>query len=433
MDCARWGEHNRMSHLRRMASSNSLNEALAQACMTSGNPLKQGPRKSRRRGAVVFSFFLFIVNLAGAADAQETNTLQGSVVDERGALVVGAQLSLNDGRGHRYHTQTNKEGRYQFVAAPPGSYTLVVSAAGFAEFTRTVELALSDATALDVILKASLRERSEVRAARDSLTAITIAGQKVTALPQDPRQLTRHLRRLARATGMAEDLAIYVDGFREESRLPPKEDLESGRIRCDPFGAGFSEPGEARVEITTKPATDTFHGAVNLTFNHEALNARDQFALRRAPVRLRDHSAVFSGPIRRKRWGYFLDLSRKEADENAVVNATILSTGTLLPQPFITTVVTPLRDTDLSFRTNSMLGRKHQLDFKYSHSNSAEQNQGLEDGFDLPERAATTNSRDDALRLALISVVSERWLNEARLELSRSRTTDVALNSGPAV
>jgi hypothetical protein len=115
--------------------------------------------------------------------------------------------------------------------------------------------------------------------------------------------------------------------------------------------------------ITTKPATDTFHGELNFNFNSQWLNARDPFALRRAPVQLRDYSAVFSGPFKRNRRGYFLDLSRNEADESAVVNATILNPSTLVSQPFTTAVVTPLRDTDFSFRTNYMLSRKHQLDF----------------------------------------------------------------------
>src|SRR5260370_19287794 len=256
-----------------MASSILLSEKLAQACMTGGNPLKQGERKNQRCGSVALSFlFLFIVNLAGAAYAQDATSLQGRVADERGALVVGAQVSLDDGRGHSYSTQANKEGRYQFFYGSPCSYTCTASAARFAEFTQRLELLPSRLTTLDISLKISLREQLEVRAARDSLSAVTIAGPKLAALPQDPRRLHRRLRQLARATGTAGDPAIYVDGLREEGRLPPKEDIESVRISSDPFAAEFSEPGEARVEITTKPATDTFHGAVNLTFNNEALN-----------------------------------------------------------------------------------------------------------------------------------------------------------------
>src|SRR5258708_15624788 len=145
-----------------------------------------------------------------------------------------------------------------------------------------------------------------------------IAGQNLAALPQDPRQLRRQLRRLAGAIGGPENLAIYVDGFREEGRLPPKEAIESIRIKSDQFAAEFAEPDRARVEITTKPATDTFHGEIGFNFNNESLNARNPFALVRAPLRLMDYSAAFSGPIKRNRWGYFLELSRSHEDEHAV-------------------------------------------------------------------------------------------------------------------
>ncbi len=398
--------------------------------MIGGSP--SGQRQRQGIGAAALSLVFLLVNLAGSVDAQEATRLQGSVADERGALVVSAQVSLDDGRGHQYKTQTSREGRYNFSAAP-GSYTLSVSATGFAEFTRSVELLPSQRNTLDVTLRITLREQIEVRAARDSLTVSTIAGQKLAALPRDPRQLARRLQQMARASGTAEDLAAYVDGFRESGRLPPKEDIESIRINSDPFAAEFSEPGKARVEITTKPATDAFHGELNVNFNRQWLNARDPFALSRAPVQVRDYSVALGGPIKRNRWGYFVDLSRSGVDESAVVNATILNPATLVSQPFTTTVVTPLRDTEFSFRTKYLLSKSHQLDFRYGHSNSVKRNQGLEDGFDLPERAATIRDHDNVLRFSLTSFPSDRWLNEARLELSRSRSSAVALNSQAAV
>jgi hypothetical protein len=378
-------------------------------------------------------FFLLIFGVAPSARAQEVNALQGNVVDEQGALIVGAGVTLDDGQGHKYRTRTDKQGHYKFVPVLPGTYKLTASSSGFDEFTEQVELLPSRAKTLDITLKITLRAQLEVRAARDSLTVTTLSGAKLAALPADPRQLMRRLQRIARASGMAEDLAVYVDGFREEGRLPPKQDIESISINSDPFAAEFSEAGKARAEIITKPTTDAFHGELNFNYNSQWLNARDPFALARAPVQLRDYGAVISGPIKGHRWGYFLDLSRNEADESTIVDATILNPATLAAQPLNTSVLTPLRDTDLSFRTSYQLSRKHQLDFKYGYLNSVKQNQGLEGGFDLPERAATTRSRDHIVRLALTSFFSDRWLNEARLELSRSRNTAVSLNSMPAV
>ena len=296
-------------------------------------------------------FFLAVVNFTAPVTAQGSSVLQGSVVDEHGGLVVGAQVSLDDGRTHKYGTTTDKEGRYHFLAVSPGRYTLTASAAGFVEFTQRVELAASHPITLDITLRINLREKVEVQAARDNLTAITIDREKVDALPQDPRLLRRRILQLARAAGAGAP-SIYVDGLRETGRLPHKESIQSIRVSADAFAAEFAEPGQERIEITTKPATDNLHGELNFNFNNERLNARDPFALVRAPVQLRDYSAAFSGPIKSNRWGYFLDLSRTEEKGNAVVNATILNSSTLLPQSFITTVITHLvKQTFLSAQT----------------------------------------------------------------------------------
>jgi len=63
-------------------------------------------------------FFLAAVNFT-APVTQESSVLQGSVVDERGGLVVGAQVSLDDGRAHKYVTTSDKEGHYHFVPSLP--------------------------------------------------------------------------------------------------------------------------------------------------------------------------------------------------------------------------------------------------------------------------------------------------------------------------
>jgi hypothetical protein len=187
------------------------------------------------------------------------------------------------------------------------------------------------------------------------------------------------------------------------------------------------------VEITTKPATESFHGEFSLSFNDESLNARNPFEQRRAQLQLRNYSLAVGGPIKRNRWGYFLGLNRREQEENAIVNATILNPATLQPQPFITTVVTPERTTDFSFRSSYLIGTRQTLDFRYSHSTGQLRNQGLDSGLDLPERVTNRTSRDDTFRLSLTSVFNEHALNETRLEFSRRGTTAVALNSQPAV
>jgi len=414
------------------------NSQLLMTWFVRGRLLKRiGPRTSKRvtRQLRIISTvsLLLILNFNLPAAAQGVSLLQGTVSDGRGALIIGASIALKDGNGHNYNTRTDRLGHYRILNVSLGTYALTVGAPGFAEFTQPIELTSSQVTTRDITLKIFVSERVEVQATHDNLSAVTITGTKLAALPADPRQLLLRLSRLAGATGIPNELEIYVDGFREDGRLPSKETIESIRITSEPFAAEFAEPGRARVEITTKPATESFHGVLSFNFNDESLNARNPFELRRGPLQLRNYSLALGGPIKRNRWGYFLDLNRREQEENAIVNATILNPATLMPQPFIATVVTPQRANDFSFRSSYLIGARQTIDFRYSQAREQLHNEGLDSGLDLPERATNRTSGDDTFRLSLTAVFNEHALNETRLELSRRSMSAVALDLEPAV
>ena len=86
------------------------------------------------RRALAFSLMLFALS-AGAAYAQYTGTIQGSVTDPAGALVVGAEIAVvNTATGETRNAITNAEGAYVVTALPPGTYDVHIKQAGFSEF-----------------------------------------------------------------------------------------------------------------------------------------------------------------------------------------------------------------------------------------------------------------------------------------------------------
>jgi hypothetical protein len=124
---------------------------------------------------------------------------------------------------------------------------------------------------------------------------------------------------------------------------------------------------------------------------------------------------------------------RWEQDKNSVINAEILDPITLQPQPFATTVLTPSRSFNFSFRTNYLLSKQQTLAIGYSYLNEEAQNQGLQGGFDLPERAFKSSSRDNALRFSLTSIGSKRTLNQLRLQLKRHSIGEDSNSKDPAI
>lgn len=400
-----------------------------------------------RTGALVLlTFLLLVAGLAprtgsGAAYGQtKTNQfeLRGTIVDETGAYLVAAPITLDDGTENKYTTAADERGRYRLLVNP-GVYTLTVEVEGFAKFVEQIDLTAKRAVPFDVMLRVVIAEQVEVK--NDSamvstepdknLSAITLTEKDLEALPDDPDELLETLKQMAGAAGGA-DPSIYVGGFHERGQLPPKEAILRINISQNPYSAEFSERGDSRIEIITKPGSDTFHGGFNYNFNDESLNARDAFSTFRAPFQDRNYGGYFSGPIIRNRWGFFFDMRRNERAGNDYVNAIVLDPVTFLPTPFATTVLSPSRSTNFSIRSDYLATKQHTIGVQFRHSeNDTLRSSG--NAFTLPERATNSSSREDTFRLSLTTIASERAVNELRVQLSRRSSQSRALSEEVAI
>ena len=75
--------------------------------------------------------------LSAPAFGQDTAILTGRVADPSGAVVVGAQVTaVNVGTNVESATVSNNEGLYRIPAMRPGTYRVIVTAAGFKRFLR---------------------------------------------------------------------------------------------------------------------------------------------------------------------------------------------------------------------------------------------------------------------------------------------------------
>ena len=75
------------------------------------------------------------------AAAQNAGIVRGRVADASGAVIVGANVRLeNFLRGYNQTATTDTDGRFQFFNVPFDAYTLVVAQGGFAETTRQIAL-----------------------------------------------------------------------------------------------------------------------------------------------------------------------------------------------------------------------------------------------------------------------------------------------------
>lgn len=388
--------------------------------------------------------YLGIIKLNATANYDGVSVVSGTVRDHTGAILPGAWVVLDNGRGNKYVTKTNPLGGYSFIAIVPSSYTLTITSKGFAIFTQQVEVIAKRTVSVDVTLQVLIGRKLQVKSRPPdsaepdkNLSSIASTVKDLQAIPSDPSAVLEELGRTA-CPSCPDEVAFYVNGLRSDgsgktSRIPPKEAVEVIRAGASPYAAEFQELRRGPIEIVTKPGSDGFHADATVRFNDESLNARNALAESRAPLQVRDYSGYFTGPIVRNRLDLLAYAGRFEHDLNAVINTTAIDLNTFLPQPFARTVVTPFRTTNLTLHANYLASNKQTVGIEYARTSDRASNQGLESGFDLPDRAFSRSSTEDALRFSLASVLSERTLNESRFEISRRNYGTQSLSGAPAV
>lgn len=386
-----------------------------------------------------------LANLTAFARTREgepqagTVELRGTIIDEQNAYIPAASITVDDGKGNHYKATSDERGQYH-LQVKPGLYTVTVEVEGFAKFTEQVDLSKRRKDDFNIKLEVAISEQVEVQDSAAgistdpdrNLSAITLTEKDLEALPDDPDDLLSTLKQMAGAAGGNDDAMVYVDGFHERGQIPPKEAILRISINQNPFAAEYQEPGNARIEIITKPGADTYHGSFRFNFGDESLNARNPFYPDKPAYQQRNFAFNFTGPIIHNRWGFFADFDRRYTDDNALVNATVLDPVTHAAVPFIQSVLAPSRQTMFSVRTDFMATKKHTFGVQYRFNDNEALNQGV-GSFSLPERAFNRNSHEDTLRFSMTSILSEHMVNEARIQLSRRTNGSISLNDAPVI
>src|SRR5580692_5778147 len=147
----------------------------------------------------VLFFFLLAALVAASAWAQtQLGTLFGTVTDTSGAVVPGAEVSVeNVSTGLKRDGRSDKTGEYQLVGLPTGRYTLRVQKEGFQTEVRE-GIALSPGAVIGINLslvlgKVSVHVTVEASVSRLDTSTTTVGGviaeRSLTALPLDGRDL----------------------------------------------------------------------------------------------------------------------------------------------------------------------------------------------------------------------------------------------------
>ncbi|MGA8150594.1 MAG: carboxypeptidase-like regulatory domain-containing protein [Terriglobales bacterium] len=313
--------------------------------------------KSAVSGSITFLSLLLVGiafhNLAAAQSA--TTSLRGTIVDVKGAVVVGASVTLNNSAtGFSRTTKTDGQGAYQFLALPPASYVLTVTAAGFAQVKRSnVVLQVSSPATVDFSLEVQgTAETIEVSSeapmvnTTDATLGNNFNSRQLTDLPSEGRDPAAILSlqpgvvyigntsndqqdydsRGGAVNGARSDQTnITLDGLDDNDQLEgyafegamrtTLDSLQEFRVTTGNYDAGSGRSSGAQVNLVTKSGTNRFHGSLYEYYRPSFTVANDWFN-KQAELRAGDPNVpghilrntfggTIGGPIKKDRFFFF--------------------------------------------------------------------------------------------------------------------------------
>jgi hypothetical protein len=396
------------------------------------------------------AIFAALGMVSGVYAQSSGGSLHGTVTDPSGAAVTGATVIAITPEGHAKTATTNRTGGYEINGLVPGQYNITVSAAGFADFAQDeVNVKAGDSQLLNIALSIAV-EKEKVNVTEEGTTvdtnpsanagAIVLTGKDLEALPDDPDELQTDLEALAGPSAGPNGGQIYIDGF-TAGQLPPKSSIREIRINQNPFSSEYDKLGYGRIEIFTKPGTDKYHGQVSILGNSSAFNSQNPFLIGTEPsYHSLQYMGNIGGPLGKKA-SFFFDVQRRNIDEVAIINATILNKAAdpncadqpaCLGLPYTAAVPQPHTRTNLSPRLDYQISKNNTLTARYQYFRNTVDNGGV-GGFSLQDQGVNSTSTEHTVQISDTQVLSTKVINETRFQFLRENSEDIPFSTAPSI
>jgi len=380
---------------------------------------------------------------SAAVFAQTGNLrLSGQVTDPSGAAIPAATVTVTGPDHAAKVAQTDEQGRYAFRDLAPGAYTVEISTQGFSTFTKTgVQVAAGHPQVVNAQLAVTMEtQQVTVQSEGEQLSvnpennvgAMVLKGAALKSLSDDPDDLATELQQLAGPAAGPNGGQIYIDGF-SGGQLPPKEAILEIRVNQNPFSAQYERLGYGRIDITTKPGYQKFHGHLFSFGNDSAFNSRNPFVTDQPGYHSQMYAGSFGGPIGKK-VSFFFDMFHRSTDSTSIVNAQVLDPtfNSTTGVPFSQAVPSPASRTNISPRVDLQLSNNNVMSIRYQRWSNDNTNSGIGQ-FLLPSQAFDSTGTEQTLQIGDTQVISTRTVTQTRFQYRHRISAQTPLNLDPTL
>jgi hypothetical protein len=280
---------------------------------------------------------LFLIFAAVGLYGQTTGQITGTVRDNTGAVVPGAEVSVtNVKQGTVQKVNTNSAGEYLVAGLGAGTYNLEITAQGFKKFAAPgIILTVAEKARADATLEVG-EVTTEVTVAGEGIAQVetqssemagTVSGRQINQLVLNGRnftQLVTLVPGVSNQTGQDEgtvgvygSVAMSINGGRTEYNnweLDGGDNMDNGsngtlnvypnvdaiaevKVLTSNYGAQYGRNGSGTIETVTKSGGKEFHGDVFEFFRNDDMNARGFFQTTRPEYKKNDWGYTLGGPL----------------------------------------------------------------------------------------------------------------------------------------
>lgn len=285
-----------------------------------------------------FQFFVAASGLLAAwlPLCAQTAQVTGKVADSTGAPIPGASIQVTNQRtGIARSSETNNDGYYAIQLLPPSSYTVRVQSKGMKTSTREVLLTVDQVARLDFAMEVGdiaesvtiLGEAPLVETEGATLGKV-VENRRISDLPLNGRNalalmmLTPGVRSVAgptqsgfsdRGTNLSNTSinggpsalnAFMLDGNTNNNLSgnelgvnPSVDAVQEFKIQTNTMSAEYGITAGGVVNIVTKSGGNKLHGTLYEFVRNDILDARNAFAVSRAPFRYNQFGGAAGGPV----------------------------------------------------------------------------------------------------------------------------------------
>jgi len=412
------------------------------------------------------------LTLAIPAGAQvDGGSIEGTVTDPSGALVVGAWLKARDAdTAATYSETTNEQGYFRFFILPVGSYGIVVEHPGFASsIQKDVVVTVGAKVYLTFTLHvASQAERVEVSGepplvepTRTQVSS-TVNERMIGSLPVNGRNYIDFVLLVPGTIptggvgpsfgGQVSLNLMQLDGMNDNNALggqpflnvPYQFSLEVVRefqVSTNSYSAELGRAADGVVSTVTKSGTNDFHGTLFWYYRDKSLNSTDLIrkinGQPKDPLHVNQFGAAVGGPIIKNKLFFFAayDGQRRKLQNLTLLNlpagfefssdpsvAELQQLAIDYLTPRAVSYVQTFNEDVYFARSEWELTRSQRLSARWNSVRYRSDNgrtSGLQNSL---EHAGAGPVNNDALAVSLTSTVSDRAVNVARFNYLHNDT-----------